>query len=288
MIVVTGADGQLGTAFKKVLSSDDAYLTRADLDLTDLGSIGPILKALQPTAVINCAAYTAVDAAEADEDLANTVNGHAVEELAKFCRSAGARFVTFSTDYVFDGSKEGGYVESDVPNPINAYGRSKLFGEGLALVADPDALIIRTSWLLSGTHHNFASTMLRLVAEGDVSVVNDQFGRPTLVDDLAPATLEAMDDGLTGILHLTNSGVTNWFELARQIADIAGLDSGRVHPCTTAEYPTLAPRPASSVLDSERLSNAMLPYEPSLTTAVHSLLRHPAPCPPFKGDSRAT
>lgn len=273
MIVVTGADGQLGTAFGKVLSNDDAFLTRAELDLADLGSIRPTLSTLQPSIVINCAAYTAVDAAEDEEDLASTVNGHAVRELATYCREARARFVTFSTDYVFDGSKEGGYVESDVPNPINAYGRSKLLGEQLAHEADPDALIVRTSWLLSGTHRNFASTMLRLVAEGDVSVVNDQFGRPTLVDDLAPATLEAMDAGLTGILHLANVGATSWFDLARQVADIAGLDSGRVHPCTTGEYPTLAPRPANSVLDSERLSDPMPPYEPSLTSAVRSLLR---------------
>lgn len=274
MIVVTGADGQLGTAFRKVLSNDDAFLTRTELDLTDLGSIRPTLKALQPSAVINCAAYTAVDTAENEEDLASTVNGHAVGELAMFCRETGAKLVTFSTDYVFDGSKEGGYVESDVPNPINAYGRSKLLGERLAHEADPDALIVRTSWLLSGTHRNFASRMLRLVAEGDVSVVNDQFGRPTLVDDLAPATLEAMDADLTGIVHLANVGATSWFELARQVANIAGLDSGRVHPCTTAEYPTLAPRPTNSVLDSERLTNPMPRYEPSLTTAVHSLLHH--------------
>jgi len=273
VIVVTGADGQLGTAFGKVLSNDDALLTRAELDLADLGSIVSTLSELQPSAVINCAAYTAVDAAENEEDLASTVNGHAVHELAAFCRDAGARFVTFSTDYVFDGSKEVGYVESDVPNPINAYGRSKLLGEQLAHEADPDALIVRTSWLLSGTHRNFASTMLRLVAEGDVSVVNDQFGRPTLVDDLAPATLKAMDAGLTGILHLANVGATSWFELARQVANIAGLDGGRVHPCTTAEYPTLAPRPANSVLDSERLSDPMPPYEPSLTSAVRSLLQ---------------
>ncbi len=279
MIVVTGADGQLGTAFRKVLSNDDAFLTRTELDLVDLGSIRATLSALQPSAVINCAAYTAVDAAENEEDLASTVNGHAVGELATYCHDAGARFVTFSTDYVFDGSKEGGYVESDVPNPINAYGRSKLLGERLALEADPDALIIRTSWLLSGTHRNFASTMLRLVAGGDVSVVNDQFGRPTLVDDLALAALEAMAAGLAGVLHLTNSGVTTWFDLARQIADIAGLDSDRVHPCTSAEYPTLAPRPANSILDSERLTNPMPSSEPSLKTAVHSLLRH-CPRPP--------
>ncbi len=273
MIVVTGADGQLGTAFRKVLSNDDALLTRTELDLTDLGSIRPTLKALQPSAVINCAAYTAVDKAETEEVLATSVNGHAVHELATFCREAGARFVTFSTDYVFDGSKEGGYVESDAPNPINAYGRSKLLGERLALEADPDALIVRTSWLMSGTHPSFVRTMLRLIAEGDVSVVNDQIGRPTLVDDLASATLETLDRGLTGLVHLANDGVTTWYELALEIAGIAGMDGDGVHPCTTVDYPTPAARPANSVLDSERLSSPMPSYRASLVVAVQSLLR---------------
>ncbi len=275
MIVVTGADGQLGTAFRKILTDDVVFLTRATLDLGDLGRIGPTLAGLQPSAVINCAAYTAVDGAESEEDTASTINGRAVHEMATVCRDAGVRFVTFSTDYVFDGTKDGGYVESDAPNPINAYGRSKLLGERLALEANPDALIIRTSWLLSGTHPNFALTMLRLLGKRDVSVVNDQFGRPTLVDDLARATLEAVDDGVTGVLHLANVGVTTWFELARQVADIAGLDSARVHPCATAEYPTLAARPPNSVLDSERLSSPMPRYEASLTAAVQSLLRLP-------------
>ncbi|GMQ94582.1 MAG: dTDP-4-dehydrorhamnose reductase [Acidimicrobiia bacterium] len=274
MIVVTGTDGQLGTGFKKILAHDVVFLTRTELDLADIERIGPTLAALQPSTVINCAAYTAVDGAETEEDTAKTINGHAVNELATVCRETGARFVTFSTDYVFDGTKAGGYVESDTPNPISAYGRSKLLGERLAFGANPDALIIRTSWLLSGTHPNFALTMLRLLAKGDVSVVNDQFGRPTLVDDLAPATLKAMDDGLTGVLHLANVGVTTWFDLARQVADIAGLDSGRVHPCSTSQYPTPAARPLNSVLDSERLSNPMPPYEASLESAVRSLLHN--------------
>ena len=183
------------------------------------------------------------------------------------------RFISFSTDNVCDGTKDGGYVESDEPNPVNAYGRSKLLGEQLALDANPDTLIVRTSWLLSGTHRNFASTMLQMVAEGEVSVVNDQFGRPTLVDDLAPAVLEATDRGLDGVLHLANAGVTTWYDLARQIVDLAGLDSGRVHACSTADYPTPAERPANSVLDSERLLDAMARYEVSLVAAVKSLKR---------------
>lgn len=272
MIVVTGANGQLGTAFSKFLPDDSVFLARADLDLADLGSIVSTISMLEPTMVINCAAYTAVDLAEANEDTADRVNAYAVGELARVCRDLDVQFVTFSTDYVFDGEKDRAYVESDEPNPSNAYGRSKLRGELLAMDANPDALVVRTSWLLSGTHPNFARTMLRLLKEGDVSVVNDQIGRPTLVDDLAPATLEVLDRGLSGVVHLANEGVTTWYELARQIADIARIDKERVHACTTADYPTPAARPANSVLDSERVSNAMPRYEPSLVVTVQSLL----------------
>lgn len=271
MIVVTGAQGQLGTAFNKILREDAIFLTRGELDLTDVGAIAPTVAALDPSVVINCAAYTAVDRAETDEERANAVNAYAVRELAEVCRDIDARFVTYSTEYVFDGTKEGGYVESDEPSPLNAYGRSKLLGEELALGANPDTLVVRTSWLLSGTHHNFARTMLRLVAEGEVSVVNDQFGRPTLVDDLAPATIEAIALGLVGVLHLANAGATTWYDLARRVADIAGLESSRVHACSTADYPTPAARPVNSVLDSERLSDLMPGYEASLAAAVKSL-----------------
>ena len=274
MIVVTGAAGQLGTAFQTILPDDCVFLSRADLDLTNRDSMAPTIAAIKPTAVINCAAYTDVDRAETDEETANVVNGYAVGELAGVCRDIGARFVTFSTDYVFDGTKDGGYVESDAPSPINAYGRSKLLGERLTSEINPDALVVRTSWLLSGTHPNFVRTMLRLLAEGEVSVVNDQFGRPTLVDDLAPAVLEAMGLGLVGILHLANEGVTTWFGLAREVAGIAGVDTSRVRPCATPDYPTPAVRPANSVLETERFNSSgltpMPDYHASLMSAVRA------------------
>jgi len=272
VIVVTGVDGQLGTAFRKILSRDDLFLTRVELDLTNLDRIGPTIAALEPSVVINCAAYTAVDRAETDEETANIVNGYAVGELADVCRDLGARFVTFSTDYVFDGTKDGGYVESDTPNPINAYGRSKLLGERLSLDANPDSLIIRTSWLLSGTHPNFIAKMLELLAKGDVSVVSDQFGRPTIVDDLAPATFEAMDRGVTGLLHLTNDGVTTWFELARETAQIAGYRPSQVRPCSTDEYPTPGVRPVNSVLESEMVEKVGLTPIPSYTARLWEII----------------
>jgi dTDP-4-dehydrorhamnose reductase len=277
VIVVTGVSGQLGSAFRRRLGDGARYLTRADLDLTDVASIRPVIEELRPAVVVSCAAYTAVDRAEEDGEMARLVNATAVEELATVTKDIGARLVTFSTDYVFDGTKEGPYVETDEPHPINAYGRTKLEGERLALAANPQTLVIRTSWVLSGTHPNFAATMLQLVAAGQVSVVDDQRGHPTLVDDLVAATLDAVEVGATGTLHITNRGTTTWFGLAREIAELAGLDVDRVQRVSTDEFPRPAPRPANSVLDSVRfdeLGLAPLPdYHQSLDQAVAQLSR---------------
>jgi dTDP-4-dehydrorhamnose reductase len=253
LILVIGALGQLGTAFQKRLGGDARYVDLPDLDLTDVGAVSAAIRELKPAAVLNCAAYTAVDQAEAHEETAYAINASAVGEMARTCNDIGARFVTYSTDYVFDGTKSGAYIESDPTAPINAYGRTKLAGERLALEANSDSLVVRTSWLMSGTHRNFASIMLDLIAKQDVTVVADQHGRPTLVNDLVDGTLKALDAGASGILHMANTGETTWYELARTVASIAGLDPGRVSPCTTAEYPTEAARPENSVLDSERL-----------------------------------
>ncbi len=278
MIVVTGASGQLGTAFRQLLGSQDIrYLDEDELDFENLEAIPQALAAINPSLVINCAAYTAVDAAEENEALARTVNATAVGELAYASAELGAQFVTFSTDYVFDGTKTGGYVESDRTGPMSVYGRTKLEGERLARAAHADSLIVRTSWLLSGTHANFASTMLKLISRGPVKVVDDQRGRPTLADDLARVTLDAVNHGVSGVLHLANEGPTTWYDLARDIAAIANLDVDRVTPCSTDEFPRPAPRPANSVLDSERIAELdieLMPhYQPGLEVAVESLLR---------------
>lgn len=280
MIVITGPTGQLGTAFGRLLGDREVRnLSEDELDFQNLDAIPAALAAIGPSIVINCAAYTAVDAAEEDEETARIVNATAVGVLAKASADLGARFVTFSTDYVFDGTKAGGYVESDATHPMSAYGRTKLEGEQLAVANHPGALIVRTSWLLSGTHANFASTMIKLIGKGPVKVVDDQRGRPTLADDLARVTLDAIDRKASGVVHLANEGVTTWFGLAREIAAIAGLDPERVTPCTTAEFPRPAPRPADSVLDSERIEalgiGPMPPYQPGLESAVERLLDSP-------------
>jgi dTDP-4-dehydrorhamnose reductase len=275
VIVVTGVSGQLGTAFRRQIGSNATYLTRADLDLAEPDSIRPVIEGIRPTVVINCAAYTAVDRAEEDAEVARAVNAVAVGELAAVTRDVGARLVTFSTDYVFDGTKAGAYTEDDEPNPLNVYGRTKLEGEGLAVAANPGVVVIRTSWVLSGTHSNFAATMLRLMSEGTVNVVDDQRGHPTLVDDLATATLAVLETDASGLLHLTNAGTTTWFGLAREVAEIAGIDVDRVQPITTEEYPLPAERPANSVLESVRLEELELTplphYRDRLERAVAEL-----------------
>jgi dTDP-4-dehydrorhamnose reductase len=273
--VVLGTAGQLGTAFRQLLGESAVYLTRAEADLIHPGTLAPVLDSLRPELVLNCAAYTAVDRAESEPDVAATVNADSVEALAAWTAANGAKLVTFSTDYVFDGVKPDAYVESDPAAPINVYGATKRDGEIRALAADPGALVVRTSWVLSGTHSNFAATMLRLGRERSLRVVDDQRGHPTLVEDLAPAVLEAVRLNVSGILHLTNQGVVSWFELARIVFDAAGLDASRLTPCTTEEYPVPAARPRNSVLDSERLTAlglAPLPhFEPALQRAIASL-----------------
>lgn len=277
MIVVTGGDGQLGTAFRSLLP-EATFLTRADLDLSDTRSVRPTLEALDPELVINCAAFTAVDLAEEQHDLARLVNANAVGEMGWMCADHAIPFVTFSTDYVFGGVSERPWVESDQIAPINAYGATKADGEAAALQTHPDALVIRTSWLISGTHRNFVSTILGLAAKQELTVVDDQEGSPTIAGDLAIATLQALDVGATGLLHLVNHGSATWFDLAKAAIELADLDSDRLEPCTTAEYPTAARRPAYSVLGSERaedLGVASLPdWRESLPGVVEALYRN--------------
>ena len=251
-VIITGAGGQLATAMQELIPEAVA-LTQTDLDFVDIPGVEAALLELDPSLVLNCAAYTAVDRAEEEEELATVVNGEAVGAMARVSAELGARFVTFSTDYVFDGQADEPYMESDPTDPINAYGRSKLVGERLALAAHPGAVVIRTSWLVSATHDNFVSTMLKLVAGGrELSVVNDQVGSPTIAADLARAALAIGRGTASGIMHVTNTGATTWFDLARESLSLAGLNTSAVSACTTADYPTPAPRPAFSVLGSER------------------------------------
>lgn len=278
MIVVTGATGQLGSAIRRLLGSGATYLTRDTLDLQDGSAITAAIGTLRPDVLINCAAYTSVDGAESNREIAQLVNADAVAHMACATAAIGGYFVTISTDYVFDGSAEHPYLESHATNPINTYGETKLAGERAALEMNPRSLVVRTSWLVSGTHPNFVATMLRLTRERRVIVVDDQFGRPTLADDLARGMMQAIEVDATGILHLTNEGVVTWYELAHESVAMAGIDPDRVTPCATSDYPTPARRPRNSVLASERMSalglDPLPSYRQGLQRAVKDLQRN--------------
>jgi dTDP-4-dehydrorhamnose reductase len=239
--IVTGAGGMLGQDLVRL--SGGAGLTRAELDVTDgaavRAAIGP------GDLVFNCAAWTDVDGAEEHEDEATRVNGEGARNVA----AAAGTVVYLSTDYVFDGGKRSPYLESDPAAPLSAYGRSKLAGERATAEANPRHFVVRSSWLFGPGGRNFVETMLGLGPE--VRVVDDQVGSPTFTGHLAEALVRLASTGEHGVHHMAASGSCSWFEFAREIFERAGAGT-RAEPCTTAEFPRPAPRPAYSVLGSER------------------------------------
>jgi dTDP-4-dehydrorhamnose reductase len=267
---VIGAGGQLGTAFRRLLLDDALPISRDELDLSNPDLIVTKLSALQPNAIINCAAYTKVDQAEKEEEVAHRINSEAVAVMAGWAANNQRPFLTFSTDYVFSGDAASPYVESSIPDPINAYGRSKLDGERAALAAG--GLVVRTSWLISGSHPNFVATIMRSGKDRTLRVVSDQHGCPTVSSDLAAASLKALQSGINGLLHITNRGATTWYELARASLTEAGMNPSVVTPCATIDYPTEARRPQYSILASERLESEGVTAPPhwrqSLPTVV--------------------
>lgn len=273
MIGIVGSSGQLGSALIRVLPGA-IPLPRSVLDLSKPNQLRTGLEEIHCDTLINCAAYTAVDRAETDESAARLVNAESVGVMAAWAQERSTRFVTISTDYVFDGLKGRPYVESDETNPMTAYGRTKLAGEQLALAANPDCLILRTAWLMSGTHRNFISTILGLAKDGPVSVVDDQRGSPTFANDLAIHTVRLLESQASGIVHATNQGSTTWFGLARAAAVLAGIDPERIQACSTEEFPRPARRPANSVLVSERYAGVepMPPWKASLPEVVAGVL----------------
>jgi len=273
MIAITGAPGQLGTALAALLP-EAILLTRDDLDLSEPKEVSRTMDKVACSLLINCAAYTAVDNAESDDVTAMKVNGQAVGELAAWAASNQARFITYSTDYVFSGQEVGPYVESDPINPQSVYGHTKAAGEAAALAVNPQALVIRTSWLISGTHRNFVSTMIALARDQQVPVVDDQNGRPTIVKDLAQYTIDLLGTETTGILHAANQGTTTWFGLAQAAVELAGINPKQITPCSTAEFPRPAPRPKNSELGSEIETgiSGLPPWSDSLPEMVTDIL----------------
>lgn len=280
-VLVTGAGGQLATDLGAVCAAAGDDVVAADRDQLDITSRDAVLgaiTALRPDAVVNCAAWTAVDACESDPDRALAVNGMAVRWLAEGCARAGAHLLQVSTDYVFDGTMDRPYHEWDVTDPQSVYGVTKLIGEQEALVLGTGAAVVRTSWVC-GTHgSNMVKTILRLAGERDeLHFVADQIGCPTFTSDLAPALRSLALDRCSGVWHVTNQTATSWYGLAREVVAAMGGDPEMVHPITTAELqpPRPAPRPANSVLDNAALrmaGRALLPdFRLTLAAVVQAL-----------------
>ncbi len=260
MTLLLGGTGQLGTALRAELPDADAPTSR-ELNLLDPHLAATVI-ARKPDCIINCAAYTDVDRAEVEVELATAVNASAVGELARAASELGVPFITFSTDYVFDGQAAQPYTESSLPNPINVYGRSKLEGERNAMRYD-GSLVIRTSWLISRTHDNFVSNVVAAARDGLVRVVDDQQGTPTAVDDLARAVVDAVKTRVTGLLHLAAVPPTTRLDLARAALDAAGLDPERALGVASATFSSAAARPAFGALVSERTATLGIAPLPS-------------------------
>jgi dTDP-4-dehydrorhamnose reductase len=276
-IWVTGAGGMLGRCVGQQLSALGlAWVgTDTEVDIADQSAADSFASANQPVAVINCAAYTAVDAAEKDEAGAFRANAVGPKVLASLCRSRQMAFTHVSTDYVFDGQRSGQHREDSPVGPCNAYGRTKLAGERMIAdvfsaenpSASPSWTIIRTSWLFGEGRSSFVESMWKLMlSQRELRVVNDQYGRPTYAGDLAAILIRAIGASNSsplpsGIWHFANSGATTWFEYACRIRELmieAGMSvaTNDIIPVTTAEFPRPAPRPANSVLSTERLEAA--------------------------------
>lgn len=273
-ILQFGATGQVGAELLRQAPGHDVEieaLSRADCDLTDPAACAAAVESRDPDLVVIAAAYTAVDQAEAEGDLAQRINGDSPAAIALAAGHNGKPCVYFSTDYVFDGRKGAPYVETDTPNPLNAYGATKLSGEKGVWVANPRALILRTSWVVSAHGKNFVKTMLRLAGEGQpIRVVDDQFGRPTSAADLAGfvlANAQRLTEGrsaqdIYGVFHFANAGETTWKAMAEAVFDLALGDAApKVEAIATADRPAPATRPLRGTLDTAKLER-IYGYQP--------------------------
>ncbi|MGJ1321984.1 dTDP-4-dehydrorhamnose reductase [Sphingobacterium faecium] len=272
-IIITGANGQLGSELKDILLKDASkecfFLDRTQLPLDQPSRIKDILAQYQPDLIIHAGAYTAVDLAESEPDLADIVNHHATEEIAKYCYHNKARLIAISTDYVFDGTSDSPLSEDAEVDPINIYGSTKLKGEQSIQKWLPEAVIIRTSWVYSTYGKNFVKTMIKLMTERDeISVINDQIGSPTYAYDLAKAISVIVDSKwLGGIYHYSNEGEISWYDFALAIRELQGLEC-KVNAIPTSSYPTPAKRPCYSLLDKSKIKRT---YNLNIPTWKESL-----------------
>lgn len=273
---ITGHRGQVGTELQRVCSERGIDVIRMEVDIANADSVRSVVSASRPDALINCAAWTAVDLCESDPDKAMLVNGTAVGWLADACRSSDVHLVHISTDYVFDGAKGSPYDETDPTNPQSVYGKSKLLGERLAL--EFPFTVARTSWVCGEFGGNMLKTVAKLARERDsISFVDDQVGNPTLTSDLAVALLRLAEDRRAGVFHVTNLGSVSWYEFAREVVAMIGKDPEMVKPIKTHELspPRPAPRPANSVLNDKAWRSAGYPqmrdFREPLAEAIFNL-----------------
>ncbi|MFT3731267.1 MAG: dTDP-4-dehydrorhamnose reductase [Hyphomicrobium sp.] len=293
-VLVIGRNGQVSRSLDEVLTAAGHAVTvigRPEIDLCDQPKLARAIIAARPSIVINAAAYTAVDRAEDEPEIAAAVNAAGAETVARAAAEAGAAIIHFSTDYVFDGEKHFPYVETDPVSPTGAYGRSKLDGEKLVAAANPKHIILRTAWLFSPFGSNFAKTMLRLNQERpEIRVVDDQRGNPTYAPDLADGVRRIIDrlsaspslPGGFGVFHAVNAGETSWCGFAQAIVDGAGrrgAPHAAVRPITTRDYPTKARRPAYSVLSTDKLAQIygvrLRPWREALSDGLDRLVGPP-------------
>jgi dTDP-4-dehydrorhamnose reductase len=275
-ILVTGANGQLGKELQVLAPAFEGYqflfAGKDDLNIANAISIQKYFSEHVIDFCINCAAYTSVDKAESEHESAFFINATSVAILASICKENNTQLIHISTDYVFDGTANQPYKETDQTNPVSVYGKSKLQSEEWALQDAPSSIVIRTAWVYSSFGNNFVKTMMRLMKEKEsINVVSDQFGCPTYAADLAAAILQIITSNQSkenpGIYHYSNAGITNWYEFAIAIKKLTGSNCA-VNPITTAEYPTAAKRPAYSVLDTAKIKGT---FKLSIPTWENSL-----------------
>ncbi|MBD35929.1 MAG: dTDP-4-dehydrorhamnose reductase [Actinobacteria bacterium] len=270
-ILITGGDGQVGKAFSRNVQKHELFAcSRSELDISNSTSILKAAEKYRPDIIINCGALTDVDKCETSPDLAMEINGHAVGLLAEQAEKCGASLVQISTDYVFDGEKDGPYLETDLTKPISIYGQSKLLGEQLA---GSGALVVRTSWVMSLDGNNILVKILRLLNEGgELKFVDDQIGCPTFTDDLVDAVIKLVESKVTGVVHVTNCGSTSWFDFAQLVAECAGSDPKQVSPISGSELNRPARRPKNSILENRRLTNLGFPQLPHYIDSLEQLI----------------
>ncbi len=278
-ILVTGANGQLGSELKELSSRysqfEWVFADRSVLDLSDLASISKVLDTIQPQIIINCAAYTAVDKAETETELADVLNHQAVGILSQWSANHDCRLVHVSTDYVFDGNSNVALTEEAPTGPINVYGQTKLAGEQACLRENPNAIVVRTSWVYSRFGNNFVKTMARLMQEREsLNVVNDQIGSPTYAADLAQAILTIITHPhwQAGIYHFSNEGEISWYEFAVYIQEIGGFDCA-LSGIPSSDYPTPAQRPHYSLLDKSKITTTFGVVVPGYRESLERCMR---------------